>query len=207
MSDYSIEHLDTTGTGFQDSTDNSSALGSLGANTKASGRHSAESDTHSVDSEQESMLKKAYRNTLGAFTSNAAPKVAVPAGMVLGTDNNKFVLATETAAQRKFIALLTMSIILLLAAGAVFAALYAPQHMPETISAIVAGLSPIALQGVFMGAAAGATAGVIGLAASAVVKNPSIGLDKLSLFSAELARDEDGVAAELVKFDTQSASM
>ena len=134
-----------------------------------------------------------------------------PNRKVLGTKDQEYVLETKTAAQRKFIALLTMSIILLLAAGAVFAALYAPQHMPETISAIVAGLSPIALQGVFMGAAAGATAGVIGLAASAVVKNPSIGLDKLSMFGlvskdtgTELTAEQQAEAG--VKFGIVSTS-
>ena len=75
--------------------------------------------------------------------------------------------AAQTAAAKKFWALLAVSVLVLLAAGAVFAALYAPNHMPQAIGAIVNGLSPIALQGITIGATAVGTLGVAGLASAA----------------------------------------
>lgn len=149
-------------------------------------------------------------NYISSFIKRAEAKPSASTRMyehrdaILGTDDVAYVLSVENAASRKFRALLIASIIILIAAGAVFAALYAPQHMPDALTAVINGLSPVALQGLFMGAAAGATLGVTGLAAAAIVKAPSIKLDKLSLFSINTAERNTSSAPPSVLDDNDS---
>lgn len=84
--------------------------------------------------------------------------------------------------------MLAISLIILIATAATFAALYAPQHMPSAISAIVNGLSVLSREGVLIGAAVAGTAslGATVYAANQLAKKPTLfskitfnGLDEL----------------------------
>ena len=72
----------------------------------------------------------------------------------------------EDAKSKYFWAICIVSAVIILAAGATLAALYAPEHMPNTISKIVAGLSTTALYGITGGASVAGVAGVVGIGAA-----------------------------------------